>query len=130
MNKTFTALLMSALLLCLDGCVLSVGSQADGSNIRVHPIDFSANIRLSQAVRARLDENPLTRDAKLSVHSDEGRVYLGGVTDNAAVLTEAVAIAMATPGVKGVCGGITILQKNTLADNAALTAPDAMHRTF
>jgi len=63
---------------------------------------FDADHRLTDAVRTRLNGNAITRGSDLSVNSEEGHVYLGGVTNSPEILSRAIAVALETPGVDSV----------------------------
>ncbi|WP_266171378.1 BON domain-containing protein [Dyella subtropica] len=87
---------------------MRIADHSADSRVGVHWLDLNADNKLSQAVRGRLADDPMTRDAKLSVHSDEGHVMLTGFTTNPEVLAKALTLTLDTPGVSDVHSGVTV----------------------
>lgn len=106
--------ILCVLSLALNGCVLRVADHpdatTDNSHVSVHWLDIHADSALSQAVRTRLESDPLTHNAQLRIHSDDGNVLLTGITDKPDVLAQAIKVTLATQGVKGVYSGVTVTQ--------------------
>lgn len=107
MRRLLTAMMLGALVLSLSGCVLALGDSSgpNTSSWNSHDDDSS----LARAVRVRLDADPLTQSAELSVSTERGRVYLDGVTSKPEVLAKAVEIALGTPDVKSVRCHVTVV---------------------
>lgn len=108
MRRILTAAALCALMLNLGGCVLAFDDEghADSSSWRSDGSDSS----LARAVRARLDGDPVTQQAELSVSAEHGRVYIDGITAKPDVLARAVQIALDTPDVKSVRCHVTIIK--------------------
>jgi len=107
MRRILTAMILSATLLNLGGCVLAVGND-DGGDSAWSGTD--SHNSLARAVRAGLDGDPLTQDAELTVSTDDGRVYLGGTVTKPAILARAVEIAFNVAGAKSVRCRITVIK--------------------
>jgi osmotically-inducible protein OsmY len=110
MRRILTAVILSATLLDLGGCVLAVGN-GDDSGEGSSWSSNESHSSLARAVRAGLDGDPLTQDAELSVSTDDGRVYLSGTVTKPEILARAVEIALATPDVKSVRCRVTVIRK-------------------
>jgi len=108
MRRLLTAVALSALVLNLSGCVLAFDGSENGPGW--HDSSTDGDSSLSRAVRARLDGDPVTQGAELTVTSEHGRVYLDGVTSKPEVLAKAVQIALDTPDVKSVRCHVTIIK--------------------
>jgi osmotically-inducible protein OsmY len=108
MRRILTAMILSAALLNLGGCVLAVGNDDGGDGSSWSGTD--SHNSLARAVRAGLDGDPLTQDAELSVSTDDGRVYLGGTVTKPEILARAVEIAFNVAGVKSVRCRITVIK--------------------
>jgi len=108
MRRALCAAALAALLLNLGGCVLAVGDTGDSSSSSWSKHDDDSS--LARAVRLRLDEEPLTQSAEITVSADNGRVYLDGVTSKPEVLAKVVEIALATPDVKSVRCHVTVIK--------------------
>jgi osmotically-inducible protein OsmY len=109
MRRIVMAAALAALVLNLSGCVLAVGDDAgSGASSSWNSRDDDSS--LARAVRQRLDADPLTQSAELSVTTERGRVYLDGVTSKPEVLAKAVEIALETPDVKSVRCHVTVIK--------------------
>ncbi len=107
-RRVLLAMTVGVLMLNLGGCVLALdgGSNSGSSSWSSGAPDST----LARAVRARLDGDPLTQPAEFTVTTDEGRVYLDGVTDKPDVLAKAVQLALDTPDAKSVRCRVTVIK--------------------
>lgn len=108
MRRLLTAVALGALVLNLSGCVLAFDGGDSGPGW--HDSGSDGDGSLSRAVRARLDGDPVTQGAELTVTSERGRVYLDGVTARPEVLAKAIQIALDTPDVKSVRCHVTVIK--------------------
>jgi len=108
--RSLPNLFVLAIILALGGCVLSVGRQSDGSHFAAHWIDLNANRKLADLIRANLENDPMTRSARLSVRAEGGNAYLTGVAGKPDMLARAVALALDTPGVESVRCELTVVK--------------------
>ena len=98
------------ILMSVNGCVLSLGSHADGGHFSAHWIDFDADKKLSDLVHLRLQQDPLTHDSTIYASADEGHIYLIGSSSRTEVLSRAIEIAKSTEGVDSVLCQVTIVK--------------------
>jgi hypothetical protein len=106
-SHTLVAVVMT---LALSGCVLSVGRQPDGGHFAAHWIDLNANRKLAVLIRDKLENDPVTRGAGLSVKADDGIAYLAGSMSNPDLLARAVTLTLETEGVTSVRCDVTVIR--------------------
>jgi|SRR6185312_3470059 len=101
MRRVLVTLTLCAAMANLSGCVLAVGNGGDDDSSSWSSSD-ARDSNLAHDVRARLNVDPATQYADLSVSTDHDRVRLSGTVHSTDVLEKAVQLTLDTPGVRSV----------------------------